>query len=968
MSRLVTLATVGLAALGLSLPSAARADPARALVVLPPGEGNTITLSGFAQNQAGSGCDGLGPHYCDQQQLYSNWGFRQGQLSSSPTTVAGAVSSEQPAAGVTIVRDAAGVPHIFASGPDRATIEGRLAFGTGYAQAEERLFQMEILRRAAEGRLAELLGGQYLQMDLLTRRDSETDGERQAQIAALDPTNRASLQRYADGINAVIARDGSDPNAMPAGLTLTQDSPLTPWTSSDTLAIIILEIHNIADSAGNEVGYGDLARRLAARYRVPRAVTILNDLQFRGKPDTPLTIPRGGSAVSTTDGQRYSFLNYTPADTARRIAELDPSVAAAHQEMLSGEQAIASARAHVGLPTLGSNAWAISPSRSTTGKALLWGAPQVGYYAPEVFDELELSGGQTHVRGVGVPGGGPGVVIGYAPHTAWSITDAQDDEADTYVDRIRPAPGGGYEYFWRGGWHAVQQRTETFGVRAQTPNLPIAGMLAPPVYSYKTVTIYRTVHGAPGHELPCTVFYLDAGARRSYCKVRAYWGTELRTGLALVHINQAHDLSGFDQAVREATAGFNFMYADQQGNIAWWHAGSIPIRPRGLDPRLPAPGNGSFDWRGFLDPRRWPHVVNPVQGWLASWNNKPQASWQDSGDGVLWGAFQRVRQPMSLLAARSGFDLAAAWGVAKRTGELDLRATLGFKPFITALAQRPDLTPLQRAAVAQVARWDGTAFFPDGAGRDGAGQPTGKVASPGFAIMDAWFDAIEHAVAAPVFGPALAGVGTDPESGLRSLTQTPGTISPKYEYFDQYDAFVYNALRGRTRDHGYLGRSSVSDTSLAALKTAVGQLSASQGTDPAHWRADMPLITFMALDVSSIPSIPWENRGTWGMAIELGGAPSRAGKCSARTTLIRLHAPRGPIVLVHVYINGKLVLTQRGHALRSVSVPRPGGRRAFVVSVLTYTTPRSSSLSTRTFMGCNNAHRPGHSAPTPRGP
>ena len=130
----------------------------------------------------------------------------------------------------------------------------------------------------------------------------------------------------------------------------------------------------------------------------------------------------------------------------------------------------------------------------------------------------------------------------------------------------------------------------------------------------------------------------------------------------------------------------------------------------------------------------------------------------------------------------------------------------------------------------------------------------------------------------------------------------------------------------------------------------------------------MPLITFMALDVSSIPSIPWENRGTWGMAIELGGAPSRAGNCSAPTTLIRLHALRGPIVLAHVYVNGKLVLTQRGHALRSVSVPRPGGTSAFVVSVVSYTKRGSSLLSTRAFMGCNDAHRPGHSAPTPRGP
>ena len=408
------------------------------------------------------------------------------------------------------------------------------------------------------------------------------------------------------------------------------------------------------------------------------------------------------------------------------------------------------------------------------------------------------------------------------------------------------------------------------------------------------------------------------------------------------------------------------MYADDQGHIAWTHAGRIPIRPPGVDPRLPAPGDGSFDWRGYLDPLRWPHIVDPAQGWLASWNNKPQASWADSGDGVLWGAYQRVRQPMSLLAARPVFDLAAAWGVAKRTGELDLRATLGFKPFITDLAKRSDLTPVERAAVAQVAGWDGTAFYPDGAERDSAGQPTGNVASPAFPIMDAWFDAIEHKVAEPLFGPALAGVGPDAETSVRTLTQTPGTTSPKYEFFDQYDAFVYDVLRGTTRDTGYLGGASVSDVSRAALHDAVAQLSASQGNDPARWRAPMPQINFMALDVSSIPSIPWENRGTWGMAIELGGGPAPARPCSAPSTLVGLHSRRGRIVLARVYENGRLVLSVRGRSLRSVTVPRPRGSRAVVVTVVAFTARGGRLLSTRTYRGCTKTRRRSHTVPARR--
>src|SRR5207302_3487000 len=170
-------------------------------------EGNTITAPGFAQYQASGDCGDLGPNYCDQLDAYEHWRFRSAGLSRDSAHVAGAVSTESPEAGVTIVRDRAGVPHVFANGPDEQTIEERLAYGIGYAQAEERLFQMEILRRAAEGRLSELLGLSYLEMDELTRRDSETGAERQAQVDALPPGQRQSLQRYADGINTVIQRD-----------------------------------------------------------------------------------------------------------------------------------------------------------------------------------------------------------------------------------------------------------------------------------------------------------------------------------------------------------------------------------------------------------------------------------------------------------------------------------------------------------------------------------------------------------------------------------------------------------------------------------------------------------------------------------------------------------------------------------------------------------------------------------------
>ncbi|MFL5824831.1 MAG: penicillin acylase family protein [Solirubrobacteraceae bacterium] len=846
-------------------PAAALARPTRALVILPPGEGSTITLDAYARNQASGRCADLGPHVCDQLRMYENWRFRNGALASSPSLVLGASSSESPEAGVRIVRDNFGIPHVYATGPDPQATQRRIAYGIGYAQAEERLFQMEILRHAAEGQLSELLGRPYLEMDLITRRDSETAAERRAQVSALSPSDRAALQSYVAGVNAVIQRDTAQPSLMPAGFQLLQDLPTPPWTAGDTVAIISLEVANVAESAGNGLGYAGLARRLAGHYGARHAVSILDDVQFTHDSRAPVTVPSHQRARFSSAGHAYHYIRHTRADTARLVRAIPADVFAAHRSMLTGQRAVKRATDTLGLPVFGSNAWALSPSRTTTGGALLWGAPQVSYYTPEILDELEVEGGPFHIHGVGVPGGGPGVVIGYTPHTAWSITTSQDDQVATYADRIR-RHAGRYQYWWHGSWRPVQQRTETFRVRTQSPSVPLTGMLPTPTYTTSTTTFYRTLHGPRAHPLPCTVVYLDPPAGRSYCKVRDFWNQELQSGRAIVALNQATNLKQFSASVHRNLAGFNFVYADDRGHIAYWHTGRIPLWPAGADPRLPLPGGGRFDWRGYLRPSLWPSVIDPAQGYIASWNNKPQRSWDDSGDGTLWGAFQRSRQLMNMLGGRRRFTPTALWHMARRVGELDLRQTLGWRRFLTELPSHYHLSATERAAVKLVARWDGTAFYPAGAQRT-HGHLTGRVRSPGFDILSAWFSNLENLVARHVFGPVLG--QAHPASELQFYTRSPATSSPQFEFFDDYDAFVYNVMTGYARGAHYLGRRGPLGISRLALDQAIKQLRRTGGSQPARWHARMPMIQFQALDVSGVPSIPWENRGTWGQAITL---------------------------------------------------------------------------------------------------
>ncbi len=188
--------------------------------------------------------------------MYKDWQFKDGALSPDAGDVANAQSSETPVLGVRIVRDNFGVAHIFATGPTEQAIEENIAFGVGYAQAEERLFQMEVLRHAGEGTPSELVGpganNSYSTMDFTVRRDSQTDAERLTQIAThISSGQQASLTPFTAGINYLTLHPGQ----LPARFALNGDLPIPERAPTDALAIQIFEAKQVGESAGNELGY-----------------------------------------------------------------------------------------------------------------------------------------------------------------------------------------------------------------------------------------------------------------------------------------------------------------------------------------------------------------------------------------------------------------------------------------------------------------------------------------------------------------------------------------------------------------------------------------------------------------------------------------------------------------------------------------------------------------------------------------
>src|SRR5438034_1838928 len=461
---------------------------------------------------------------------------------------------------VTIVRDAYGVPHLFTGG---AGALERGAYGNGYAQAEDRLFEMDILRRAATGRLAEMLGPDFLLMDEVVRRDGLTPKELGRQLARLSRRNRRALEAYRDGVNAFIEKVTLDPRLLPFEFL---GKPPAPWETTDTVAIAVLEFQLFGASGGHEVLNADLLLDLLARFPEAEARGIFDDLHWVEDPAAPTTIAEGATAADPDRVVRFAARQF---DLVRMHAASIRRAAAALRE----EQGVMGG---LGVRRHASNAILVGPELSASGHPLLLGGPQTGLNVPSFFWEIGLHGGGYDAEGVVAPAG-PGVLIGRGRSFAMTITSGILDNIDTFVEFLDPARPD--HYLFRGRSRAFERRTETFAVAGQ-----------PAV----TLEVLRTIHGP--------VFFIDREERLAYSRQAAFVGKELESAAAPGALGFVGNLHQFERLANHVAVSLNLHYADAAGNIAYFHRGIRPLRPLHTDPRLPLDGRGTMEWRGGVPP------------------------------------------------------------------------------------------------------------------------------------------------------------------------------------------------------------------------------------------------------------------------------------------------------------------------------------------------------------------------------
>jgi len=488
---------------------------------------------------------------------------------------------------VEILRDAYGVPHIYASNPHD------LYFAQGYTQAQDRWWQMEFWRHTGSGTIQELTG----QSDSLMGTDVfiRTVGWRRAaerDFEQLDADMLARLQAFADGVNAYILNRTPDDLAFEyrllglTGVTI----PIEAWTPVDSLVWGKVIAWNLTSTYGRELTrqsiFDALGAEMLADYTPPfpydRRPTILFD------QDLPLT-------DSSLAGMPAFMRADTRTPSSRRVAGgLD-------------------AASMITEPGVGSNNWVASNSMTETGAALLANDPHLGIQMPSIWYEIGL-----HCQPVTdecpldvtgftfAPVGG--VIAGYNANIAWGVTNVGADVQDLY--QIRVNPENPLQYEWNGEWRDMTLIETDIRFGDGTPPVPLQ---------------IRETHLGPiinDNDIDPETGALTGFNNDDPLALR--W-TGLDTSTIWRAVYGLNTASNWDE-FRAALADFNipaqnFVYADVNGNIGYQTPGSIPIRAANHDGLTPVPGwTDEYEWRGYIPFDELPRIYNPARHYIATAN------------------------------------------------------------------------------------------------------------------------------------------------------------------------------------------------------------------------------------------------------------------------------------------------------------------------------------------------------------
>ncbi|ARE38403.1 Penicillin amidase family protein [Rhodovulum sp. P5] len=495
---------------------------------------------------------------------------------------------------VEIVRDNANVPHLLGE------TDEDVFFALGFVHAQDRLWQMTVLRRTAQGRLSELFGTRTLRVDEFLRR-LDIYGLSRSSVNALEPETLAALEAYARGVNAWIATVNRDARGRGAPEFFLFPPEVAYWQPADSIAIMKLMSLQMSDQLDIEV----LRARVSLLLDEARVRDLLPDAPGTGLMDLPDYAELApGVLPDTAPVHRLAGTTFTP------LAQLS----------LSGA----------------SNSWAAAPRRSAAGGTLLANDPHLGLSAPSIWylARLELSSGG--VIGGTIPGI-PAIFAGRSAKLGWGLTASYMDDQDVFLERLNP--DNPQEYLTPDGYKPFETRRSILKVAGEDP---------------VTITMRWTENGPV---LPGSHFDLASVTPPGHV---AALGWTLLDGAdtsiqSILKLMRAGSVSEAIEATRDHVApSVNVMLADKD-TIALQMAGTMPRRLAGNQSqgRLPVPGWKTENrWHGALNAAANPSVIAPESGILGNTNNKLVERPFPLHVSYHWGDTQRIQRWRRLMESR----------------------------------------------------------------------------------------------------------------------------------------------------------------------------------------------------------------------------------------------------------------------------------------------------------------------------
>ncbi|MFZ1322234.1 MAG: penicillin acylase family protein [Ignavibacteria bacterium] len=488
-----------------------------------------------------------------------------------------------------------GVPHIYAQNEDD------MYFTLGVMHARDRLWQMDLYRRIAEGRLSEILGKNLLEYDILFR-TLAIDKNSRYQYDKLSFKSKSILNSYSAGINYFIDKNSS---RLPLEFDILNYKP-DQWKPEHSLMILKLMAWELNLSWYTDVMFGEIVKK----FGIDNAKYFFPDYP----EDAPFIVKDDESKIKSDSTKKSATSPVSDLFKTKNYGDISTLGKEYFQSSLNFRKFFGTEGTHIG-----SNSWVISGSKTETGKPILANDPHLALQVPSKWYEVSLFNEQKKfsICGFSIPGV-PGIAIGHNDMISWGLTNLMCDDSDFYI--LKRDSSVSSKYIYRNTAFGLDSTVESIKIKDENDEY--------------VITVYSTVLGPIVSGLGTTGFLnkqkFNTENENEFLTFK-WTGYEYSDEIeAFYKLNNAGNWDEFRDGLKTYGApALNFVYADTSGNIGYRSAGLIPIRNFSESEYPPyTPQNSEALWTGFVPFDEMPESVNPEAGYIVTANNKPKKDYK----------------------------------------------------------------------------------------------------------------------------------------------------------------------------------------------------------------------------------------------------------------------------------------------------------------------------------------------------